>query len=121
MADSGEDRSLSFVGWGAAGTEKRLPRPTPHPRGFPLLGFSGLPRWVGKGGVCGEGTSGPGLHPAAPSGGEDKVLPRCLRRGPDRPPPPPPGALCSAVPVPAFLAPPCLKAVKAQSAAGVSV
>ena len=45
-----------------------------------------------------------------------------LRAGPR--PPPSPGARCSAVPLPTFPAPPCLKAlkaVKARSASGVSV
>ena len=98
--------------WGA-GTEKRLPRLAPHPWGFPLLGFLGLPRWVGKGGVCREGAQRAWSSPCCPIrwGGQG---PRCFGRGPDRPHPQAP---CAQL----FLSPPCLKAVKAQSAAGVSV
>lgn len=103
---------------GGRGRRSGCPCPTPHPRGFPPLGFSGLPRWVGKGGGLWGGAQRAWSSPCRPIGWGGQG-PRCLGRGPDRPPAP--GAPCSAVPLPTFLAPPCLKAVKAQSASGVSV
>lgn len=82
------------------------------------MGFSGLPRWVGKGGGLWGGAQRAWSSPCRPIGWGGQG-PRCLGRSPDRPPAP--GAPCSAAPLPTFPAPPCLKAVKAQSASGVSV
>ena len=60
-------------GWGGGG-EAAAPALPPTLGGFRRWASWGFPGGSARGAVCGEGPSGPGPHPAAPSGGEDKVL-----------------------------------------------
>lgn len=84
---------------GGAGAEKRLPLPYPPPLGVSAVGLLGASQVSRQGGrSVGRGPAGLVLTlPPHRGGGQG---PRCLGRGPDRPPAP--GAPCSAVPLPAL-------------------
>lgn len=110
VVDAGRAGLSPLLGGGDRSGCPALP---PTLGGFRCWASWGFPGGSARVGSVGRGPSGPGPHPAAPSGGEDKVLGAsggALTA-------PHPQAPCAQL----FLSPPCLKAVKAQSAAGVSV
>ena len=110
VVDAGRAGLSPLLGGGDRSGCPALP---PTLGGFRCWASWGFPGGSARAGSVGRGPSGPGPHPAAPSGGEDKVLGAsggALTA-------PHPQAPCAQL----FLSPPCLKAVKAQSAAGVSV